>query len=88
MDGLLQPPVSTKLSASLIMIILAHMTGSLELWIDGCAAVSFSGVSSLLWTPGRRVDLVISTWQSAKCRSIAMAKQEERICSFVIFMSG
>lgn len=36
MDGLLQPPVSTKLSASLIMIILAHMTGSLELWIDGC----------------------------------------------------
>lgn len=88
MDGLLQPPVSTKLSASLIMIILAHMTGSLELWIDGCAAVSFSGVSSLLSTPGRRVDLVISTWQSAKCRSITLAKQEERTCSFVIFMSA
>lgn len=71
-DGVLQPPVCTEFSASLIMIILVHMTGLLELWIDGCARpFHFLG-----FPPDR---------QSAKCRSITLAKQEERISSFVIY---
>lgn len=88
MDGVLQPPVCTELSASLIMIILVHdwFAGIMDWWL--CVSVSFSGVSSFLWSPGRRVELVISTGQLAKFWSITLAKQEERISSFLIYLSA
>lgn len=66
MDGVLQPPVCTELSAGLIMIILV-LPRLLELWIDGCAcSFLFPGVSSFsgLQEGGK---FVISTGQSAKC---------------------
>lgn len=84
MDGLLQPPVSTKPSASFIIITLVPMAGSLGLvdrWFF------FWGFLSAL-DSGRRAELVTAARQSVKCWRISLDKQEERICSFVIFMSA
>lgn len=58
----------------------------MDWWL--CVSVSFSGASSFLWSPGRRVELVISTGQLAKCWSITLAKQEEGISSFLIYLSA
>lgn len=90
MDGWLQPPVSTELSVMvLIMIRLVPMTCSVEWWINAklkqntVLAFLFTGVSSQLpeldsWRDGR-VELGISILQSAKCWSITVARQDERI---------